>query len=81
MDFCDNTETYSVLSTGSIPVEKRLDGVYEFEFHDVSFTYPGSSLPALSHVNCKISLKGHTAIVGPNGAGKSTFVQIALPLF
>ena len=81
IDFCDNTETYSVLSTGSIPVEKRLDGVYEFEFHDVSFTYPGSSLPALSHVNCKISLKGHTTIVGPNGAGKSTFVKLLCRFF
>ena len=81
LDFCDNTETYSVLSTGSIPVEKRVDGVYEFEFHDVSFTYPGSSLPALSHVNCKISLKGHTAIVGPNGAGKSTFVKLLCRFF
>lgn len=62
--------------TGSIPIEKRNDHVYEFEFHDVSFTYPGADTPALSHVNCKLNLKQKMAVVGPNGAGKTTFIQL-----
>ncbi len=67
--------------TGSIPVEKRLDHVYELEFHDVSFTYPGTEKPVLEHVSCKLGLKQKMAVVGPNGAGKSTFIKLLCRLY
>lgn len=67
--------------TGSIPVEKRLDGEYEIEFKDVSFRYPGSEEMALQHVNCKLTMKNRTALVGRNGAGKTTFIKLLCCLY
>lgn len=47
-----------------------------FEFHDVSFTYPGSDEPALDHVSFVIDPGQKLALVGRNGAGKSTIVKL-----
>ena len=61
--------------------EKRQDHVYEIAFHDVSFTYPGSSTPVLKHLSCKLSLKHKMAVVGLNGAGKTTFIKLLCRLY
>ncbi|MEP1706305.1 MAG: ABC transporter ATP-binding protein, partial [Marinobacter sp.] len=50
------------------------------KFEDVSFYYPGSTIPALSHCNFRIRQNTITAFVGPSGAGKSTAVDILLGL-
>ena len=55
--------------------------MYEIAFHDVSFTYPGSSKPALSHVSCRLTLKDKMAVVGLNGAGKTTFIKLLCRLY
>ncbi|MBM4429182.1 MAG: ABC transporter ATP-binding protein [Chloroflexi bacterium] len=48
----------------------------EVKLDDLTFTYPGSSTPALSHVSLRI-LPGQTvALVGKNGAGKTTLVKL-----
>lgn len=67
--------------TGTIPVEKRLDHVYEIEFHHVTFAYPGSAEPVLKDVSCKLTLKGKMAVVGLNGAGKTTFIKLLCRLY
>lgn len=67
--------------TGTIPTEKRQDHVYEIEFHDVSFSYPGSSTPVLKHLSCKLTLKHKMAVVGLNGAGKTTFIKLLCRLY
>ncbi len=67
--------------TGSIPVEKRLDNEYELEFHNVSFSYPGTSEEILHNISCKIHLKDKLALVGENGAGKSTFIKLLCRLY
>lgn len=66
---------------GTLPVEKRDDGRYEFEFHDVSFCYPDSEMPVLSHVNLKLDIGEKLAIVGQNGAGKTTLVKLLCRLY
>lgn len=68
-------------NTGTIPIEKRTDNEYEIEFHNVSFSYPGSSKEILSNVSCKITLKDKLAIVGRNGAGKTTFIKLLCRLY
>ncbi|MCR5760473.1 MAG: ABC transporter ATP-binding protein/permease [Sphaerochaetaceae bacterium] len=50
------------------------------EFKDVSFTYEGSDLPALSHVSFKVEGGQTVALVGPSGGGKTTAASL-IPRF
>lgn len=45
-------------------------------FEDVTFTYPGTTRPALQNFDFEIPAGKIVAIVGENGAGKSTFVKL-----
>ncbi len=47
-------------------------------FHDVTFTYPGTSVPAADNVTFTIQANGTTALIGPSGAGKSTLLNLLL---
>ncbi|WP_456324794.1 ABC transporter ATP-binding protein, partial [Desulfonauticus submarinus] len=49
-------------------------------FKDVSFTYPGTSCPAVKNINLTINNGEKVAIVGPSGAGKTTLVNL-IPRF
>ncbi|MEX2641341.1 MAG: ABC transporter ATP-binding protein [Balneolales bacterium] len=60
--------------TGTDPSITSLSG--EIEYHNVSFTYPGSSEPALQNVNLKIEAGTNIAVVGRTGCGKTTLVQL-----
>lgn len=52
----------------------------ELRFENVSFTYPGSEVPALRDVNLRIPFGSHIAFVGASGAGKSTMIDLLLGL-
>ncbi len=54
------------------------DGV---RFESVSFTYPGSSSPALVDVTLHIRPGESLALVGENGAGKSTLIKLLCGLY
>lgn len=45
-------------------------------FTDVSFGYPGSREPAVSHVTWTVPRGAHVAIVGVSGSGKSTLTSL-----
>ncbi|MCR2824032.1 ABC transporter ATP-binding protein [Microbacterium sp. zg.Y909] len=47
---------------------------------DVSFTFPGSSTPAVDGLNLDIAMGSTVGIAGPSGAGKSTLVDLVLGL-
>jgi subfamily B ATP-binding cassette protein MsbA len=47
------------------------------QFQDVSFTYPGAHVHALSHVTLDVPAGKTVALVGVSGGGKSTFVSLA----
>lgn len=66
---------------GTLPIEKRDDAQYEFEFHDVSFAYPGTTEKVLEHVNLKFNIGEKLALVGRNGAGKTTLVKLLCRLY
>jgi len=52
----------------------------EIVFDDVSFSYEGSSVPAVSHVNFSIRTGETTALTGPSGSGKTTILNMLLDL-
>lgn len=53
-----------------------------FEFRDVSFTYPSRpEVTVLDHINIRIPLNKHTAIVGLSGSGKSTIASLVTRLY
>ena len=58
--------------------ERLAEGI---RFEHVSFTYPGSSKPALQDVNLLFPTGSVVAIVGENGAGKSTLAKLIAKLY
>ncbi|WP_184328124.1 ABC transporter ATP-binding protein [Rhizobium sp. BK529] len=52
----------------------------EIVFHDVSFLYERSSVPAVSHVSFSIKIGETTALIGPSGSGKTTILNMVLDL-
>ncbi len=51
------------------------------EFRDVTFTYPGSDLPALQNVSFKMEAGEKVAVIGRIGSGKSTIAKLILRLY
>jgi len=50
-------------------------------FEHVSFTYEGSSTPALQDVNITLAAGRITALVGANGSGKTTLIKLLTRLY
>lgn len=71
----------SMAYDGTLPIEKRDDDQYEFAFHDVSFSYPGTNIPVLEHVTLSFAVGEKTALVGRNGAGKTTLIKLLCRLY
>ena len=53
----------------------------KIEFQDVTFTYPGADIPALSNVSFTINPGDKVAIIGRIGSGKSTITKLMLKLY
>jgi ATP-binding cassette subfamily C protein LapB len=51
------------------------------EFVDVTFTYPGTEIPALKNASFNIKPGEHVAIIGRIGSGKSTIQKLILGLY
>ncbi|WP_392536003.1 ABC transporter ATP-binding protein [Nostoc sp. C117] len=54
------------------------DGI---RFENVSFTYPGSSKPALRNISLHLQPREKLAIVGENGSGKTTLIKLLTRLY
>lgn len=52
----------------------------KLRFSDVSFSFPNTVKPALSHVTFDLERGKHFAILGSTGAGKSTLISLVLGL-
>lgn len=48
------------------------------DLKNVSFTYPGSSLPALSGINMNIKAGEWVSVIGGTGSGKTTLTELLL---
>lgn len=65
------------LLEGAVQLPELAD---KLEFQNVTFTYPGAELPALSGIDLTVRRGETVAIVGPNGSGKTTMMNL-LPRF
>jgi energy-coupling factor transport system ATP-binding protein len=54
----------------------RPGGSFAVSCQRVSFSYPGSGMPALSGVSLDLRQGEYVGVVGPNGGGKSTLVRL-----
>lgn len=61
--------------------EGRLPHFNDLKVENLSYTYPGSDLPALKNINIRIANGEKVALVGANGSGKSTLVKILCRLY
>lgn len=71
----------SHMSSGCLPVEKRMDGDYKIAFNHVSFRYPGSERYALEDICMEFQVGEKLAVMGMNGSGKSTFIKLLCRLY
>ncbi|KAG0366523.1 P-loop containing nucleoside triphosphate hydrolase protein [Gamsiella multidivaricata] len=74
-------ELKSSLVSYKLPEPGFLDGVKSkdkslLRFTNISFTYPGNTVPTIKHMSAQISLNSRVAVIGPNGAGKSTLIKV-----
>jgi elongation factor 3 len=46
------------------------------KMENVTFTYPGNTLPTISNITVQVSMSSRVACVGVNGAGKSTMIKL-----
>ncbi len=66
---------------GKLPVEKRSDNMYQIEFKNVSFKYPGTESYALKNFYLTLKIGEKLAIVGMNGSGKTTMIKLLCRLY
>lgn len=62
------------------PAHPKTPGSNKVEFKDVSFTYDGAEVPALSHISFTAEPGQTVALVGPSGGGKTTAASL-IPRF
>jgi len=62
------------------PAKQPGDQRGHVEFQDVTFSYPGAEMPAISHISFTTGPGEVTAIIGGTGSGKSTLINL-IPRF
>ncbi|PPD31554.1 MAG: lipid A export permease/ATP-binding protein MsbA [Methylomonas sp.] len=65
------------IDAGDFEIERTQGRI---EFKNLSFSYPGSEMPALCNINLTIEPGQTVALVGASGGGKSTLINL-LPRF
>lgn len=59
----------------------HLGFVPEIQLKDLTFSYPGVSVPVIQKINLNIKAGEFVAFVGPSGAGKSTLIDLILGIY
>jgi len=68
----------TALNVESYRLKDLEHSTFNIQLENLSFTYPGESIPALENINLTIQRGQQIALVGKTGAGKSTLVQLLL---
>lgn len=72
----EEEEETKVTEEVKVCMDQAHKGILEWEFRDVTFSYPGSEKTSLNHCDFQIHTGETIALVGKNGAGKSTIVKL-----
>jgi len=64
--------------TDSPDAEALVGGIERIEFKDVSFTYPGTSVPVLSRISFVLEAGRFLGVMGHTGAGKTTILKLIM---
>lgn len=80
-DYFDFIELSNHTAKGTLSVTDEVKKNYEFEFRNVTFTYPEAETPSLKDVNCTFRKGERIAVVGRNGSGKTTFIKLLCRLY
>ena len=65
-------------SASSAPHRSTRPGAPAIELVGVTFTYPGSTRPALDRLDLHLDAAATVALVGPSGAGKTTVARLVM---
>ncbi|WP_341728955.1 ABC transporter ATP-binding protein [Brooklawnia sp.] len=62
----------------SVPDQQASITGHDVEFENLTFSYRGSDVPALSEIDLKLRAGSLTAFVGPSGGGKTTMTRMIM---
>lgn len=77
--FAETADIIDHIPTDGSPVKASIQG--EITLRDLSFAYPDSSSPVLSHINLHIPAGEMLGILGRTGSGKSTLAELILRVY
>lgn len=80
-DYFDYLGLVNHTAEGTLPITTEIEKNYQFEFKNVTFTYPEAEVPSLKNINCTFRKGERIAVVGRNGSGKSTFIKLLCRLY
>jgi len=89
--FSELTKAYDLMEAGFVRMEEvtsisplpvrtpaEKPNGSDIDFDNVSFSYAGQDMPALSDVSFHLPARSLTALVGPSGSGKTTLTRLLL---
>ena len=69
------------VSAGNGSAQVGADPSQGLRFENVSFTYPGATIPVLQNVSLELRPHESLALVGENGSGKTTMIKLLTRLY
>lgn len=80
-DYCGYYRAFTESERVSAASAEIPASIEEIRFENVSYTYPGKTVPAINNLNFTVRSGEKIALVGENGAGKTTCMKLLAGLY